>query len=414
MSWEKTKIGDHCEITSSKRIFYSEYTDSGVPFYRSKEIIESSQGQPISEPLYISTDKYNDIKSKFGVPLPGDMLLTSVGTIGIPYIVRTDDYFYFKDGNLTWFRNFDDSLSSEFLCYWIGSKDGHGVLNNTTIGSSQKALTISSLKQIECPLPPIEVQNRIVDILSAYDALIENNQKQIKLLEEAARRLYKEWFVNFRFPGYEDTPIVDGVPEGWADGTLGDIAVFKRGKTITKAQVSDGNIPVVAGGLEPAYYHNKANTTAPLITVSASGANAGFTRLYNIDVFASDCSYIDSNSTPFLLFVYCFLKTNAMKLNSLQKGSAQPHVYAKDLNALVLSGRSVIIGFQKTQIYQWFAGNRQEVFILKNSKMTRTTPPNRTTGGVFIYKTMKGGHFRPASLRTGFFYATKRRFANGR
>ena len=337
MSWEKTKVGDHCEITSSKRIFYSEYTDSGVPFYRSKEIIESSQGQPISEPLYISTDKYNDIKSKFGVPLPGDMLLTSVGTIGIPYIVRSDDYFYFKDGNLTWFRNFDDSLSSKFLCYWIGSKDGYGVLNNTTIGSSQKALTISSLKQIECPLPPIEVQNRIVDILSAYDALIENNQKQIKLLEEAARRLYKEWFVNFRFPRYEDTPIVDGVPEGWADGTLGDIAVFKRGKTITKAQVSDGNIPVVAGGLEPAYYHNKANTTAPLITVSASGANAGFTRLYNIDVFASDCSYIDSNSTPFLLFVYCFLKTNAMKLNSLQKGSAQPHVYAKDLNALVLS-----------------------------------------------------------------------------
>ena len=337
MSWEKTKVGDHCEITSSKRIFYSEYTDSGVPFYRSKEIIESSQGQPISEPLYISTDKYNDIKSKFGVPLPGDMLLTSVGTIGIPYIVRSDDYFYFKDGNLTWFRNFDDSLSSKFFCYWIGSKDGYGVLNNTTIGSSQKALTISSLKQIECPLPPIEVQNRIVDILSAYDALIENNQKQIKLLEEAARRLYKEWFVNFRFPRYEDTPIVDGVPEGWADGTLGDIAVFKRGKTITKAQVSDGNIPVVAGGLEPAYYHNKANTTAPLITVSASGANAGFTRLYNIDVFASDCSYIDSNSTPFLLFVYCFLKTNAMKLNSLQKGSAQPHVYAKDLNALVLS-----------------------------------------------------------------------------
>ena len=80
----------------------------------------------------------------------------------------------------------------------------------------------------------------------------------------------------------------------------------------------------------------------------------------------------------------------------------------------VMYGRSVIIGFQKTQIYQRFAGSRKEVFILKNSKMTRTTPPNRTTGGVFIYKTMKGGHFHPASLRTGFFHATKRRFANGR
>ncbi len=223
MNWKKAKIGDHCEITSSKRIFYSEYVDSGVPFYRSKEIIESSQGQPISEPLYISTEKYNEIKSKFGVPMPGDMLLTSVGTIGIPYIVRQEDHFYFKDGNLTWFRNFDGSLLSKFLCYWIGSKEGYGVLNNTTIGSSQKALTIASLKQIECPLPPVEIQERVVDILSGYDNLIENNQKQIKLLEEAAQRLYKEWFVDLRFPGYEDTPIVDGVPEGWKQCLLGDI-----------------------------------------------------------------------------------------------------------------------------------------------------------------------------------------------
>lgn len=244
MSWEKAKIGDHCEITSSKRIFYSEYVDSGVPFYRSKEIIESSQGQPISESLYISTEKYNDIKSRFGVPIPGDMLLTSVGTIGIPYVVRPEDYFYFKDGNLTWFRNFDDSLLSKFLYYWIGSKEGYGVLNNTTIGSSQKALTIASLKQIECPLPPVEIQERVVDILSAYDNLIENNQKQIKLLEEAAQRLYKEWFVDLRFPGYEGTPIVDGVPEGWkkdrADSFF-DITIGKTPPRVEKQWFTSGD-----------------------------------------------------------------------------------------------------------------------------------------------------------------------------
>lgn len=239
MSWEKVKIGDHCEITSSKRIFFSEYVDSGVPFYRSKEIIESSQGQPISEPLYISLAKYNEIKSKFGVPTPGDMLLTSVGTIGIPYIVRSDDYFYFKDGNLTWFRNFDDELLSKYLFYWIGSKEGHGILNNTTIGSSQKALTISSLKQLECPLPPVEVQKRIADILSAYDDLIENNQRQIKLLEEAAQRLYKEWFVDLRFPGYENTPIVDCVPEGWRIDTVGGICTLKK-ETVSARQTSRG------------------------------------------------------------------------------------------------------------------------------------------------------------------------------
>ena len=82
----------------------------------------------------------------------------------------------------------------------------------------------------------------------ASDDLIENNQKQIKLLEEDAQRLYKEWFVHLRFPGYKNVKIVDGVPEGWNEGVLGDIAKFKRGKTITKAQVHDGDVPVIAGG----------------------------------------------------------------------------------------------------------------------------------------------------------------------
>lgn len=112
MNWEKRKLGDCCEITSSKRIFYSEYANCGVPFYRSKEIIECNQGQSISEPLYITKQRYNEIKNKFGVPAAGDMLLTSVGTIGIPYIVKGTDEFYFKDGNLTWFRNFtNDNLA---------------------------------------------------------------------------------------------------------------------------------------------------------------------------------------------------------------------------------------------------------------------------------------------------------------
>lgn len=236
MNWHKQKLGSYCEITSSKRIFCSEYVDSGIPFYRSKEIIELSKGLSISEPLYISQQKYDEIKSVFGVPSPGDMLLTSVGTIGVPYLLTQDDRFYFKDGNLTWFRNFDNSLLAKYLYYWICSSDGYGTLNNNTIGSSQKALTIASLKKLELPIPPIDVQYRIVDILSAYDSLIENNQKQIKLLEEAAQRLYKEWFVDLRFPGHENVKIIDGVPEGWENCTLSDVidfnpkVVFSKGK----------------------------------------------------------------------------------------------------------------------------------------------------------------------------------------
>lgn len=230
MSWEKIKIGDCCEITSSKRIFFSEYVEGGVPFYRSKEIIESANGQEISEPLFISQEKYDEIKRKFGVPQSGDMLLTSVGTIGIPYVVKEDDLFYFKDGNLTWFREFDNRLNSQYLYYWVKSSEGQSVLNNTTIGSSQKALTIASLKGLEIPCPSIGGQKRIIEILAGYDDLIENNQKQIKLLEEAAQRLYKEWFVDLRFPGHETTPIVDGIPQGWERMVLSEVtSVLKRG-----------------------------------------------------------------------------------------------------------------------------------------------------------------------------------------
>ena len=229
--WSKEKLGNHCEITSSKRIFFSEYVENGIPFYRSKEIIEKSQGREISEPLFISQQKFNDIRNKYGIPLAGDMLLTSVGTIGIPYIVKPNDEFYFKDGNLTWFRNFDAMLSSQFLRYWIGSSEGYSILNNSTIGSSQKALTISALCEIECPLPPIGVQEHIVAILSAYDDLIEANQRQIKLLEEAAQRLYKEWFVDLRYPGHENVPVVDGVPERWKKQRLEEIATVIMGQS---------------------------------------------------------------------------------------------------------------------------------------------------------------------------------------
>lgn len=245
MMWTKAKIGDCCEITSSKRIFFSEYVESGIPFYRSKEIIELSNCQEISDPLYISKSKYDEIAHKFGIPQPGDMLLTSVGTIGIPYIVKEKDTFYFKDGNLTWFRNFNERLDSRYLFYWVKSAEGQGVLNNTTIGSSQKALTIAALKDLKILCPPIGIQNRIVEILTSYDDLIENNQKQIKLLEEAAQRLYKEWFVDLRFPGHENTKITDGVPKGWGKYKFSDITSIMSGGT-PKTDVKEfynGNIP---------------------------------------------------------------------------------------------------------------------------------------------------------------------------
>lgn len=336
MKWEKTTIGKHCAVTSSKRFHLSDRSNSGIPFYCSKEIIQKANGQKVIDCDYIREEAYETVKAKFGVPESGDLLITTRGTYGVPYIYKPEDKFYFADGNLTWLKDFDKNLAAEFLYYWILSYEGQKKIDAIAKGTAQKAVSIASIKDIELLIPDIDIQRKIASVLASYDTLIRNNQKQIKLLEEAAQRLYKEWFVDLRFPGYENVKIVDGVPEGWKKGTLGDIGVFKRGKTITRKQIQSGKVPVVAGGLEPAYYHNKANTVSPVITVSGSGANAGFVRLYNIDVFASDCSFVDSVITPYIFFVYCFLKENKASLDTLQKGAAQPHVYAKDINALEL------------------------------------------------------------------------------
>ena len=322
-------------ITDGKHGDCEPAENSGYYFVSCKDVnngtVDYANARQISERAFLETHKRTQLE-------PNDILITNSGTIGRMALV--------KDIPETYRTTFQKSVAivkpdtSVVLPTYLYYKLQNCVTDfvNRSNGSAQKNLLLGTMREFKIDLhEDFAEQERLSSILAAYDNLIENNQKQIKLLEEAAQRLYKEWFVDFHFPGYEDTPIVDGVPEGWKKGTLGDISLFKRGKTITKAQVLDGDVPVVAGGIEPAYYHNKSNTVAPVITVSGSGANAGFTRLYNVDVFASDCSFIDSNSTPFLFFVYCFLKANAMKLDSLQKGSAQPHVYAKDLNALVLS-----------------------------------------------------------------------------
>ncbi len=195
--WAIVKFQEILEITSSKRIFRAEYVDSGVPFYRSKEIIEKSKGNNISTELFISQDKFNDLKDKFGVPIPGDILLTSVGTLGVPYLVQFGDNFYFKDGNLTWFRHFSDKINNHFILCWLQSNEAKKQFDMITIGSTQKALTISSLKEIEIQLPPINIQQKITHLISTLDSKIELNQKMNKTLEEMAQTLFKSWFVDF-------------------------------------------------------------------------------------------------------------------------------------------------------------------------------------------------------------------------
>lgn len=231
----KTTIGTHCTVTSSKRFHLSERAESGVPFFCSKQIIQLENGEMPSDYDHITNEHFRDIQIKYGVPSAGDLLITTRGTYGIPYIYKERDCFYFADGNLTWLKDFDDCLSSHYLYYWFKSYEGQKKIDAIAKGTAQKAVPIALIKDLQLSLPPISQQKRIASILSAYDNLIENNRRQIKLLEEAAQRLYREWFVELRFPGHESVKVVDGVPEGWMKGTLNTIAEF-TGKKANKAE----------------------------------------------------------------------------------------------------------------------------------------------------------------------------------
>ena len=243
-----------------------------------------------------------------------------------------------------------DCLRPEFLYYFFLHKGRTGHLASLFTGSTIKHLPREKLALVEVPVPPRSTQDQIASVLSAYDDLIENNRRRIQLLEQAARLLYKEWFVHLRFPGHEHTQIIDGVPEGWERQSLGEFATILKGKNITKETIEEGDVPVVAGGLKPAYYHNAANASGPVITVSASGANAGHVALYHQDVWASDCSYLSSSDNSEIWFLYLSMKYCQAEITGMQQGAAQPHVYPKHLKrlGLLLPPRNLLDLFKET------------------------------------------------------------------
>lgn len=247
MEWKEVTLGDLCEISSSKRIFAKEYQSDGVPFYRGKEIIAKQRGNAISNELFISRNRYEEIKARYGVPQQRELLLTSVGTLGVPYVIKEEE-FYFKDGNLTWFRHFN-GLDVEYLYYWFLSPYGKNEINTKAIGSTQKALTIDSLSKFDIKIPAnLDDQRRIASILSSLDRKIELNNKINADLEEMAQAIFKNWFVDFE--PFKDDKFVDSelgmIPEGWKVGRLTDVIKLMPGgtpKTSEPLYWDNGTIP---------------------------------------------------------------------------------------------------------------------------------------------------------------------------
>lgn len=172
----------------------------------------------------------------------GTLCITIAANIADTTILGIDACF---PDSVMGFIPFEDVANVKFVKYSfdILQRD----CKNISQGTAQDNLSWKKLSTIKFPMPSIDLQNKIVDILSAYDDLIENNQKQIKLLEEAAQRLYKEWFIDLRFPGHENVEIVDGIPEGWKMEPVGRVikTVPRTLQINTKDYLQDGTIPII-------------------------------------------------------------------------------------------------------------------------------------------------------------------------
>lgn len=184
--WEMNELNDLVDVTSSKRVYLADYVEEGIPFYRGKEIIQKSNHDSISESYFISQSRFNEFQSKFGSPKPGDILLTGVGTIGHSYLVNNNDGdFYFKDGNLLWLRKVINQISSEYIFLFLKSEAFKGIVNSINIGSSQKALTIRSIKAIKIVVPDSLLINNFVRIIKPILRQIELLSATTKTLKEA-------------------------------------------------------------------------------------------------------------------------------------------------------------------------------------------------------------------------------------
>ncbi|MBR4327738.1 MAG: restriction endonuclease subunit S [Bacteroidales bacterium] len=263
----------------------------------------------------------------------GDLLIARTGATTGYNLVIDDSFNNFIFASYLIRFNLDkNKLYPLFVKYVLKSKSWYGFVNNYVGGSAQPGMNARVFGKFDFPYLPLPTQRRIASILSTYDALIQNYKRQIAALQSAASELYKEWFVRFRFPGYKNAKFDNGLPEGWKVASAKDIGEFVRGKNITADEMIKGNIPVISAGIEPSGYHNKANVNGVSLTISNSGANAGFLMINYSSIWAADCSYC--NTAKSIYFYYEMLNNMRVALFNLQQGSAQPHVYAKDINKL--------------------------------------------------------------------------------
>ena len=315
------------QITDGKHGDCQNENNSGYYFISCKDIFDEkihyTDARQITYADYLDTHKRTRLEIN-------DILITNSGTIG--------RMAFISDAELCKKTTFQKSVAivkpdpqkiyPKYLYYLLQSLVGSFV--NSSNGSAQKNLLLSTMRDFSvCYINDVPVQRKIADVLSAYDDLIENNRKQIKLLEEAARRLYKEWFIDLRFPGYENTKIINGIPEGWEKILLRNLIEIKYGKD--HKNIPDGNIPVYgSGGFMRKCLRALHNGEAVLIPRKGSLNNIMYVNenFWTVDTMF----YALMKRSDIGFFIYFLLKS--FDMYAMNIGAAVPSMTTSTLNAI--------------------------------------------------------------------------------
>ena len=334
MKWI-VKRSSELYVSSSGLSKASDQFGYGFPFLSYKDVFNNYYAPEKLNTLVNSTEKD---RQKCSVKR-GDVFLTrtseTTDELGMSCVALKDYENATFNGFTKRLRPLTEEIFPEYAAYFFRSSYFRAQCQSLASLITRASLNDGMIRRFKIRFPKEKkCQEKIGKILLTYDSLIENNTKRIRLLEKMAENLYKEWFVRFRFPGHENVKMVNGLPNGWKKGALSDVCEFKRGKNITSSEMKDGTIPVISAGITPSGFHSHANVYGISVTMSSSGANAGYIAVHYSDIWAADCSYIEEASTPCIYYVYELLNNIRSIINNFQRGAAQPHVYPKDINRI--------------------------------------------------------------------------------
>ncbi len=242
MSLEKVKLAELCKSISDGDHQPPPKSESGIPFVTISNITNANKFD-FTNTMFVPREYYDSLDEKRRAQI-GDILYSVVGSFGIPVYMDEEQEFVFQR-HIAIVRPDSEKIVPKFLYYTMLNRDFYMKADAVALGAAQRTVSLTALRGMEIQIPECAIQKKIVEILKPYDNLIENNQKQIKLLEEATQRLYKEWFVDLRFPGYENCKTVDGVPEGWRKLSMYDIAEYMNGYAFKPKDWGNKGFPII-------------------------------------------------------------------------------------------------------------------------------------------------------------------------